>query len=134
MSELLEMIKRHEGYRRFPYRDPMGVLTVGYGRNLDQVGLDQVEAEFMLLRDVQHAEEELLKVLPSAKHYTGPRYDALVDMMFNLGAERFSRFRKMLEALRAEDFDWAADEMFRSNWAGQVGKRAEELADLVREG
>ena len=39
---------RHEGLRLKPYRDTAGKLTIGVGRNLDDVGVSEAEA-FALL-------------------------------------------------------------------------------------
>ena len=133
-TDVYEMIRRHEGLRLKPYRCPAGALTIGYGRNLDELGVSRMEAEYLLANDVSRARAELLAVLPEASGFGGARFDALTDMMYNLGSARFSHFRKMLEALRAGDFAWAAKEMLDSTWAHQVGGRAEELANLVREG
>ena len=45
MRELLmSMLKRHEGFRAFPYLDTVGKLTIGYGRNLSDVGISIEEA------------------------------------------------------------------------------------------
>jgi len=55
-------------------------------------------------------------------------------MCFNLGWPRLSRFEKMLEALKAKDFDTAATEALDSKWADQVGDRAKRIAEVFRGG
>ena len=62
------------------------------------------------------------------------RYNALVDMMFNLGKPRFLTFKKMIKAVECGDFDTAANEMLDSKWARQTKSRAIELSNLIREG
>ena len=57
----------------------------------------------------------------------------LVNMHFNLGMPTLRKFRNMLDALERREYNRAADEMLDSNWADQVGNRAIELADIVRE-
>lgn len=140
MTDLKAMIKRHEGRNIEPngrhkiYKCPAGKLTIGYGRNLEDVGISELEASFLLQQDLLRVQQDLHHVLPEALGMSENRYNALADMLFNLGLTRFMQFKKMLEALRMEDFDRAAREMLASAWAGQVGERARELARMVREG
>ena len=53
MSNLIEQLKRHEGKRLFPYHCTANKLTIAYGRNLDDVGVTEEEAELMLVNDVK---------------------------------------------------------------------------------
>ena len=78
------------------------------------------------------AEEDLKQVLPDAELLGETRYRALVNMVYNLGINRFIRFKKMLKTINDGDFDRAADEMLDSLWHKQVGKRAERIAGLMR--
>ena len=40
---LTELLKKHEGIRSKPYKDTVGKITIGVGRNLDDVGLSNDE-------------------------------------------------------------------------------------------
>lgn len=51
----------------------------------------------------------------------------LVNMMFNLGRPRLSKFKKMQAALYRDDWETAAAEGRDSLWYRQVGNRAERL-------
>ena len=53
---LRSQLERHEGLRLKPYRDTVGKLTVGYGRNLEDVGISRDEADFMLDNDIDQVE------------------------------------------------------------------------------
>jgi len=44
----LDTLKRHEGFRKYPYRDSRGIWTVGYGINIQNRGFDQKEALMIL--------------------------------------------------------------------------------------
>lgn len=44
----LATLKRHEGFRKFPYRDSRGIWTVGYGINLEHRGFDTEESLMLL--------------------------------------------------------------------------------------
>lgn len=129
MVNYVEMIKRHEGFRQYPYKCTAGKLTIGYGRNLDDVGISKEEADYLLDMDLDKHTEELDKVITWAV----PKdvYAVLVDMHYNLGHERFMQFRKMLECLKKLNFKGAAKEMLDSKWAKQVPNRAAELANIM---
>ena len=131
----LSWIKEHEGLRLKPYRDTIGKLTIGYGRNLEDIGLSLEEAEALLRNDLSRCEAELREVLGETYEALSPvRKAVLLDMIYNLGKSRFLGFKRMIAALKAGDFSRAAEEMLDSRWAAQVGRRAQFLAEKMREG
>ena len=52
----IELIKYHEKYRRFPYRCTAGKLTIGYGWNLDDNGITEDQASYILAGQARSAE------------------------------------------------------------------------------
>lgn len=135
MSEsLIEMLKRHEGFRQFPYKCPAGKLTIGYGTNLENRGVSEEEAEYLLLNDLERLTKILRERIPSWHKLSIVRRDVLVDMAYNLGINGLFSFKKMFMYLGMDDYNKAGDEMMHSKWAMQVGKRALELAELMRRG
>jgi len=134
MVDILEMLKRHEGFKQFPYLCTAGKLTVGYGRNLDDVGLSEYEAEFLLLQDIRHATKRLTTIFPEFYQFTVNRQAALIDMMVNLGSRRFLLFRKMIVAIKKGNWEDAANEAIDSKWHQQVGNRAIEIEWLLKNG
>lgn len=133
-QDALDQLTRHEGLKLKPYRDTVGKLTIGVGRNLDDVGISIDEAMLMLDNDFDTAEQELQTRFPITRDMDGPRYYALVNMCFNLGITRLAMFKKMWAAIGDGDWDRAADEALDSKWARQVGNRATELAEMLRRG
>ena len=125
---------RDEGMRLNPYTDTVGKVTIGVGRNLDDVGISEAEALRMLDADIDRSTAELKRNLPWLFERPEPVQRALVNMCFNLGWPRLSGFRNMLAALEAEDYPRAAAEALDSRWARQVGARAGRIAALIREG
>lgn len=126
-------LKRDEGFRAEPYRDTVGKLTIGYGRNLDDVGISEREAEELLRYDVKVANSEL-GIFYWYDDLTSCRKRALINMMYNLGFTKFRKFEKMIDAFEAENYNLAANEALDSKWAKQVGTRAERIAELIRLG
>ncbi len=55
----------------------------------------------------------------------------LVNMCFNLGGTRLSKFKNMLGACRSHNWEQMAAEMENSRWYSQVGRRSVELQESV---
>lgn len=146
MTLLQDMIDRHEGRRLKPYVDccgkawklctckVKGKLTIGAGRNLDDVGISESECDLLRDNDIQAALVASVRAFPWFKRLNPSRQDAIVDMVLNLGVERFKGFQNTIEALAAGVYDVAAQQMLISKWARQVGARATELAEMIRTG
>ena len=132
-GNLRAMLIRHEGVRLKPYKDSVGKLTIGIGRNLDDKGITQSEAELMLTHDIQEVEEEAFRLKWFLK-LNEVRQDVILNMLFNLGTTRLLGFKKMIAAIERGDYERAADEMMDSKWASQVGSRATELAHMMKVG
>ena len=136
---LIEQIKRHEGSvisnnRHMPYTDSVGKTTIGYGRNIDDVGISEQEAHFLLMNDIRIATSELYENFDWFGTINKTRQDVLINMCFNIGINRLKGFKNMIAALKRQDFDDAAKEMLDSKWARQVKGRADELAEQMRKG
>jgi lysozyme len=133
---LLAELERDEGLRLKPYRDTATPprLTIGIGRNLDDVGLSAAEARALCANDIDRAESALSTVVPYWRGLTENRQRVLLNMVFNMGPGKLSKFAKMLKAIEDGDYDRAATEMRTSLWAEQVKDRAKRLADLMAHG
>ena len=129
-----EQIKRDEGRRLFPYRDTRNKLTIGYGRNLDDRGIDPVEADMMLDRDLARATVDVDMKIPFARFLDDARRGALINMTYNMGIGGLLTFKKMLTAMNKGNWEEAAREMLDSDYAKQVGLRAQRLAEQMRKG
>lgn len=133
-DSLILELERDEGLSLKPYRDSVGKLTIGVGRNLDDVGITQEEARFLLLGDIHSATAALDERLPWWTGLDEVRQRALANMMFNLGPDRLLGFKNTLALIHLGDYLAAAQAMLASKWAAQVGPRAERLAVMVRDG
>ncbi len=134
MTRLQEMLIRHEGIRLKPYRDTVGKLTVGVGRNLDDVGITREEALMLLNNDIDKVRREVRRTFPWFASLNPVRQNVVLNMVFNLGLPRFRRFTKTIAAVKAKHWDEAARQMLDSRWAEQVGRRARELAEMIKTG
>ena len=123
---------RDEGVKLKPYRDTAGKLTIGIGRNLDDVGISEQEARFLLSSDLERVRSQLSHEWPWWITRPESAQRGLMNMAFNLGIGGLSKFPRMLACLQAGDYHGAADAALDSLWAKQVGERANRIADLFR--
>ena len=137
---LHEFIKGNEGLKLNPYTCTAGKLTIGYGRNLTDKGITEVEADYLFSNDLDEACEDVKSVFEInnrnllQKGFTYDRHIVIIDMMFNLGLVRFMKFRKMMDAIFKGDWETAADEAENSLWFKQVGERAKRNVEILRKG
>jgi lysozyme len=131
---LVDQLKRDEGVKLKPYRDSVGKLTIGVGRNLDDDGLTMAEVEMLLQNDIQQVQTQLQAALPWVYQLDEARRGALENMAFNLGVHGLLEFRNTLSLIERGKYDEAADGMLKSKWAAQVGPRATRLSQQMRTG
>lgn len=133
MSESLQdMLIRHEGLRLKPYRCSAGKLTIGVGRNLDDVGITYAEAMEMFDHDIARCLNDCTHAFPWFPELDDARKAVLIDMCFNMGIAGLLKFKKFLKSMESNNYDLAAIEMMESLWSKQVPRRALELANIMR--
>lgn len=131
---LMAQLRRHEGLQLHPYRCTAGKLTIGVGRNLDDNGITENEADFLLSNDLTRVVEELRRDSPVFDKLDTVRKAVLIDMCFNLGISRLLMFKKMFAAIDEQDWTLAAAEMVDSRWCHQVGQRCKTLKLMMETG
>lgn len=129
---MIDRIKKHEGLRLKPYRCTAGKLTIGYGRNLEDNGITEEEAHFLLMNDLKKSWDECCKAFSWISKMDKIRQGVVVELCFNMGLGRLKGFKKMLAACERGDYETASVEMLDSLWARQVGQRAKTLADIMK--
>ena len=123
--------KEHEGYSNKLYKCTAGKWTIGWGRNIEDKGISIDEAELMFKNDIYDAIRDLMKIFPDLPEMEENIRIVLVDMMFNLGYNKFSEFKKFIEAVKQGDRGAAKREMVDSAWFKQVGNRGKRLLVLL---
>lgn len=134
MTELEKQLIKHEGLRLKPYKDIVGKLTIGIGRNLEDVGISDDEALFLLRNDIDKAKKDVAKNLPWTTKLDRIRYYVLVNMCFNLGIHGLLKFKNTLKLIEQGKYKEASKEMLDSKWAIQVKGRAVELSKQIETG
>ena len=135
MESLLDRVKRHEGLRLYPYQDSLGFWTIGYGRCIEKKGITPQEAEIMLRRDVGESIARYEDLPDDVRQKcNGARQAILIEMIFQMGYLGVLKFKRMLGAIQAGDFERASKEMLMSRWAKQTPRRCAEMAEVMRGG
>lgn len=134
MDSLIEQLVDHEGLELHPYEDSLGILTIGVGRNLEERGISEDEAFYLLGNDIEVIWDELIKQHPIVEDLDDQRQMILLDMAFNMGVPRLGKFKKMWAAIEDGDMNEASKQALDSRWADQVGRRAERLAERLISG
>jgi lysozyme len=133
LAKLRKSLIEHEDYRKYPYIDTVGKITIGIGYNLSDRGVDDDWILDQYNKDVNFFYVQISSQFEWYKDLTIDRQIVLIDMAF-MGWKKFLTFNKMLNALMHHDYKKAADEMLNSKWAEQVKGRATTLAQAMLTG
>ena len=136
MDRVTVNLQKEEGFSRWVYDDHLGVKTIGYGRNVDKgangPGITADEAMVLLQNDIKRVAAELAERLPWVTGLDPDRRECLVEMSYQLGWPRLSKFVLMLAALKSGDWNESADQLLDSRYAKQTPARVERYAARLR--
>ena len=143
--DLQQQLIRDEGVKLFVYDDATGAPivpgshveghpTIGIGRALDVHGISMSEALYLNNNDIKDVQNGLLDSLPWLANLDMVRFAALENMAFNLGVNGLLGFTETLAAIKQGNYELAAEDMLQSEWAQQVGDRANRLAQQIKTG
>jgi len=140
---------KHEGFRDVAYNDTLGIATIGYGHMIlpqdnIQIGNKYSKEYLTELFDkdfniaVKGANKLIQEKIPHLLMLGLTEAElsliegVLVEMVFQMGRPRVSKFKKMFNAIDEADWNKAADEMLDSRWAKQTFERALNLSSIIR--
>lgn len=127
-------LRTEEGCILKPYKDTMGLLTVGFGWCLDRSPMRLTEAEFRLANDVAQAYADLVGALSWVSNLDDLRASVLVQLCFQLGLHGLLEFHWMLDSIQNHDWKRASDELLSSLYAKQCANRAHRYATMIETG
>ncbi len=132
-TKLKRRIKKNEGYSKKPYKDQLGFYTIGYGHLIKKNESKYYKSVF----NKQYYNELFEKDFNNAfRHYKNKFYlkshkknekELLIEMLFQLGPNGVSKFKKMLFYLNRRQKNMVCLEMLDSLWYRQTPKRVENL-------
>ena len=131
LDTLAEKVMEEEGFRAHAYHDTLGVLTIGFGTDLD-IGITREEAEFLLRSRLERA-WACWDHWPGIGGVSLDMRAALTDASYQLGCSGALHFKKFLRALAERRWDDALAELEDSLWFRQTPARVRALQDAVRQ-
>lgn len=136
LARLAGQLNIDEGRRNKLYKDTATPpkWSIGVGRNLEDRGLREDEINLMLANDINEAALDAKSLIANFDAIGDVRQEVLTNMAFNMGKTKLAKFKNMIAAVVAGDFNRAADEMKNSAWFNQVGDRAVRLVYAMRFG
>lgn len=129
---LIESIKESEGFRSKPYRCTENVLTIGYGFAIKDLELDEDICHQILVKKLDDLIDKANNKFPFLLELPDEKADIVYEMIYQMGLNGVSRFKKMLKALEDQDFEKASVEMLDSLWAKQTPNRALKMSNKMK--
>ena len=128
---LIDQIKKHEGFRSTVYQCTEGYDTIGYGFAIKDLTLDKDIADLILERKLKDLEKKIASRF--GWFYNSPKVikDAVVNMCYQIGISGFSKFKKTIYYLETEQYEEASTECLDSLWAKQTPHRAKEVSEAI---
>ena len=132
-TELKKRIKKNEGFSLTPYKDQLGYLTIGYGHlilpneaHLIENKISKTQLKKIFAQDFNRALDDYKKII---KHKTHNKKDKelLIEMVFQMGAKRVLRFKKLLLNMKNNKKHLVCFEMMNSLWYTQTPNRVKSL-------
>jgi lysozyme len=149
--DLIENIKRHEGFREYPYIDPVIAMypnIVGISKeemSIIQKYFDKLKVTFgigftfITEKEALLVLENRIKTIKKDLYYKAewiteqPQeiQNVLIEMAYQLGVNGLLKFKKTLALIKQGKYKEASIEMLDSKWAKQTPRRAKELSERL---
>lgn len=132
-QEGIDLIKNFEGVKLAPYKDPVGIPTIGVGATFYEDGrkvtmqdppMTEAQVTALLQFHLHQFEKDVLKLVKVPLNSN--QFSALVSFAFNCGTGNL-KSSTLLKKLNVLDYKGAADEFLK--WTKSKGQ---ELPGLVR--
>jgi len=156
IETIRKYITFNEGKRNIVYNDSLGIPTIGVGFNLrrrdasskiesfglsysdvltGKVSLTDEQIDTLLDADIETAINTIAKKLfPDFDTIDSDRQVILVDLAFNMGYSRLSKFKNTIAAINSGNWETAANELKDSIWYNQVGNRGVRNVETIKSG
>ena len=141
IEALREQLKVDEGVKYEIYKDHLGYPTFGIGHLITENDPEHGEpdgTEISEDRVNEVFESDVAKFVSEAKilfsdldELPDVAQQVIVNMAFNMGRPRLSKFKNFIAGVNDRDWTRAAEEMMDSRWATQVGDRAIRLRNQI---
>lgn len=131
-EQIINDIKKHEGFKAKVYKCTEGYDTIGYGFAIKDLIMDEDVANLILMKKLQKLLERVHIAFPWFKDIDNIAKAVVINMCYQLGLRGFSKFKKTIYLLETQQYEEASVEMLDSLWAKQTPNRAKELSETLR--
>jgi len=141
IEALREQLKIDEGVKYEIYKDHLGYPTFGIGHLItendpehgkpDGTEISEDRVNEIFETDVAKFVSESKILFPDLDELPDVAQQVIVNMAFNMGRPRLSKFKNFIAGVNDRDWTRAAEEMMDSRWATQVGDRAIRLRNQI---
>ena len=141
IEALREQLKVDEGVKYEIYKDHLGYPTFGIGHLItendpehgkpDGTEISEDRVNEVFATDVAKFVSESKILFPDLDELPDVAQQVIVNMAFNMGRPRLSKFKNFIAGVNDRDWTRAAEEMMDSRWATQVGDRAIRLRNQI---
>lgn len=140
LNELINELKREEGFRDRVYQCTAGVDTIGYGFNVAYLSKAELElndgviepmSEEVATQILNRKVKKLIKAVDEVYSWIDNLPEVvkigIYDMIYQLGIKGFGSFVNTQKYLKALDYSKAIENIKNSKWAKQTPRRANNL-------
>ena len=131
LQEIVEDIKKHEGFSPKVYECTEGYDTIGYGFAIKDLELDEDISNIILMKKLHTLLQRILIAFPWFEDIDIKAKGVVINMCYQLGIRGFSKFKKTIYYIETEQYEEASMEMLDSLWAKQTPSRAKELSEVL---
>ena len=141
IEALREQLKIDEGVKYEIYKDHLGYPTFGIGHLItendpehgkpDGTEISEDRVNEIFETDVAKFVSEAKILFPDLDELPDVAQQVIVNMAFNMGRPRLSKFKNFIAGVNDRDWTRASEEMMDSRWATQVGDRAIRLRNQI---
>ena len=139
----IKHLRKEEGERLEPYKDHLGFWTLGVGHLIDcRKGgtlppgvhcfpITRSLSRQILIDDIHRKHTDLMMSLSYWSTLSKVRRVCLISMAFQMGIKGLLGFKNTLKYIKEGEYDKAAVEMLRSDWAEQTKGRAARISEAM---
>ncbi|WP_086253643.1 glycoside hydrolase family protein [Campylobacter sp. P091] len=140
LNELINELKREEGFRASIYQCSEGVDTIGYGFNVAYLTKDEIAlndgviepmSEEVATQILNRKVKKLIKSVDEVYSWIDNLPEVvkigIYDMIYQLGIKGFGSFVNTQKYLKLLDYPKAIENIKNSKWAKQTPRRANNL-------
>ncbi len=129
-QQLKKMMIFDESKENFIYKDHLGNETVGIG-HLCANGFSDAVVDLIFQEDWQACVSFLSKNFDWFEFLDDVRKLAMINMRFQLGPDRFMKFKATIACMAKKDYIGASRQILASKWAKQTPTRNGRIAYMT---